>query len=122
MEDCVFCKIANGEIPTNVVYEDDKIIAFNDAEPTAPVHVLFIPKKHISNLNEITEEDSKLIAHIFYVISQNVEKLGLQNGYRVVSNCGEDGGQSVQHIHFHVLGGREMLWPAGWYYEEKDSL
>lgn len=114
MEDCIFCKIVKGEIPCEKVYEDDKVLSFKDINPGAPNHVLIIPKKHIGSLNEVTEEDSTLIAHIFLVAKEIVKKLGIDDtGYRIVSNCGEDGGQTVPHIHFHVLGGRSLQWPPG---------
>lgn len=114
MDDCLFCKIIKGDIPCTKVYEDDKVFCFKDIDPKAPVHVLVLPKKHISSLNEVTKEDSEIIAHIFMVIEKLVKELGISEaGYRVVSNCGEDGGQSVSHIHFHLLGGRSLEWPPG---------
>lgn len=114
MEECIFCKIVKGEIPATKVYEDDMVFSFRDISPAAPEHILIIPKKHISNLNEVTEEDSKIIAHIYIVAKEIVKNLGIdKNGYRVVTNCGEDGGQTVHHIHFHVLGGRTLKWPPG---------
>lgn len=111
--DCIFCKIANGEIPAKKAYEDEKVLAFYDLEPQAPVHILIIPKEHISSCAEITEENSAVIAHIFEVAAKLGKELGLDNGYRIVNNCGKDGGQTVHHIHFHFLGGREFGWPAG---------
>lgn len=114
MSDCIFCKIVCGEIPCSKVYEDDTVLCFNDINPEAPYHVIVIPKKHISNLNSITEEDSEILSHIFMVIKKVVKDLGIEEkGYRVITNCGEDGGQTVQHIHFHVLGGRSLTWPPG---------
>lgn len=113
MADCIFCMIANHEIPTNVAYEDEKIICFHDTDPQAPVHVLVIPKKHIASLNEVTEEDKELMGHIMCTIPKIAQELGLENGYRVVSNNGEDAFQTVKHIHFHVLGKRKMTWPPG---------
>lgn len=114
MDDCIFCKIIKGEIPSNKVYEDDKIISFKDLNPEAPVHVLIIPKKHISSLNEVNDEDAEIIAHIFKTVPKLVKELGIdEGGYRIVSNCGEDGGQSVPHVHFHLLGGRSLNWPPG---------
>ena len=110
---CIFCKIAAGEIPSNKVYEDDKVLAFYDLEPQAPVHFLVIPKEHISGANMITAENSAIIAHIFEVIAKTTAELGLDGGFRVVTNCGEDGGQTVGHLHFHVLGGRSLAWPPG---------
>jgi histidine triad (HIT) family protein len=114
MADCIFCKIANKDIPSEVVYEDEKVIAFKDLNPQAPIHVLVIPKKHISTLNDIEEEDSALIGHIYYTIKNLAKDMGIdEDGYRVVSNCGEFGGQTVFHIHFHLLGGRKFSWPPG---------
>ncbi len=111
--DCIFCKIAHNEIPSKKLYEDDEIVAFNDLEPQAPVHVLIIPKAHISSANEITSENSDIIGKIFMVAAKIAKEQGLDKGYRIVNNCGEDGGQTVQHLHFHLLGGRKMHWPAG---------
>ena len=111
--DCVFCKIVAGEIPSKKAYEDDVCLAFYDLEPQAPVHVLLIPKQHIGSISEITEANSAVVAHIFEVAGRLAKELGLENGYRVVSNCGEDGGQSVPQLHFHLLGGRAMGWPPG---------
>ena len=112
--DCLFCKIINKEIPSDIVYEDDDVLAFNDIEPKAPVHVLVIPKKHIASLNELTEADSALLMKIMLVIQKIAQDKNIaESGYRVVNNCGEQGGQTVVHLHFHLVGGREMLWPAG---------
>ena len=111
--DCVFCKIAAGEIPAKKAYEDDVCLAFYDLEPQAPVHVLLIPKQHIGSVSEITSENSAVVAHIFEVAGRLAKELGLEKGYRIVPNCGEDGGQSVPHLHFHLLGGRAMGWPPG---------
>lgn len=112
--DCIFCKIVNKEIPAQVVYEDDEVLAFNDLNPEAPVHVLIIPKKHIASFNELTEGDGSLISKMILVMQKIASEQGIsQTGYRIVSNCGEQGGQTVGHLHFHLLGGREMLWPAG---------
>ena len=108
MENCLFCKIINGEIPTNKVYEDDEILAFKDINPKAPVHILVIPKKHISSAKEIEEEDETLIGKMFTVINKIAKEFDLENGYRVVNNCGEDGGQEVMHLHFHLLGGKKL--------------
>ncbi len=105
--DCIFCKIANGEIPSNKVYEDDKIFAFHDLEPKAPVHVLIIPKQHICCADEITEENSSVVAHIFSKIPVIAKELGL-DGYRIVNNCKDNGGQTVFHLHFHLLGGTKL--------------
>lgn len=111
--DCVFCKIINGEIPSNKLYEDEQCLAFADASPQAPVHFLVIPKDHIASMEEIREEQGELIGHIFAVISRLAKEQGLTGGYRVVNNCLEDGGQTVPHLHFHVLGGRMLQWPPG---------
>ena len=111
--DCIFCKIAAGEIPSNKAYEDDKVLAFYDLEPQAPIHILIIPKEHISSCAEITKENSAVIAHIFEVAAKLGKELGLDNGYRIVNNCGADGGQTVHHLHFHFMGGRSFGWPAG---------
>lgn len=113
MSDCVFCKIGNHEIPTDVVYEDDKIMVFRDLEPKAPVHVLLIPKKHIASLDDVTEDDMELLGYILFKIHEIAAGLGLQNGYRVVSNNGEDAYQTIKHLHFHILGKRKMGWPPG---------
>ena len=106
MSNCLFCKIIAGDIPSNKVYEDDKILAFRDIAPQAPTHILVVPKAHIADVNGITAENSALIAHIFTVIPRIAEAEGLTGGYRVVSNCGADAGQTVAHLHFHILGGR----------------
>ncbi len=111
MKDCIFCKIAAGEIPSRKVYEDETVLAFHDLEPQAPVHVLVIPKAHIASAQEITPENSGVVAHIFEVIAKLSGELGLEKGFRVVNNCGPDGKQSVQHLHFHLLGGKQMGWP-----------
>lgn len=111
--ECVFCKIANNEIPSDKVYEDEEIVAFNDLEPQAPVHVLIIPKEHIQSADYITKENQNIIGKIFIVASEIAKKQGLNNGYRIVNNCGEEGGQTVKHLHFHLMGGRKMEWPAG---------
>ena len=111
--DCIFCKIANGEIPTTKVYEDDSVIAFNDLSPRAPVHVLIIPKQHIASAAELNASNSGVVAHIFEVAAKLGKDMGLENGYRIVNNCGVDGGQTVGHLHFHFMGGRQFGWPAG---------
>lgn len=108
MSDCVFCKIVNGEIPSRKVYEDDKIIAIYDLNPQAPVHVLFIPKEHICCADELDESNCGVVGHIFSKIPAVAKELGLVNGYRVVNNCGPEGCQSVMHIHFHLLGGKQL--------------
>ncbi len=111
--DCIFCKIAKGEIPCNKVYEDENVIAFHDLDPQAPTHVLIIPKTHIGSAMEITEENSGLIGRIYEAAAKIAGELGLEQGFRIVNNCGRDGGQTVFHIHFHLLGGRSMKWPPG---------
>lgn len=104
---CVFCEIINGNIPTNKVYEDDMILAFKDMNPVAPVHFLVVPKVHIENINGVTAENSEYVAHIFEKIPEIAASQGLKS-YRVISNCGEDAGQSVMHLHFHVIGGVKL--------------
>lgn len=112
MSDCLFCKIAAGEIPSNKVYEDDLVYAFYDIDPQAPTHFLVIPKVHIRSCGEITPENAAVVAHCFEVISQVAKELSITD-FRVVSNCGPQAGQSVPHLHFHVLAGRDMTWPPG---------
>ena len=112
--DCVFCKIVDGEIPSDTIYEDEHIIAFNDLDPQAPIHFLVIPKEHITSLAELDASNSKLISHIMISIAKIAKEQGLDS-YRVVTNIGEDGGQTVPHLHFHVLGGRSLNWPPGWF-------
>lgn len=111
--DCIFCKIANGEIPSEKVYEDERMLAFKDLDPQAPVHVLMIPKEHIVSADALCVENAGVVAHIFTKAKDVAASLGLTNGYRIVNNCGEDGGQTVKHLHFHLLGGRSMKWPPG---------
>ncbi len=113
MGDCIFCKIADKEIPANVVYEDDRMLCFHDLDPQAPVHVLMIPKKHIASMNDVTDEDLELMGYMMGKVKEIAGSLGLENGYRLVNNCGEDGLQTVQHLHFHLLGKRKMTWPPG---------
>ncbi|QOX62944.1 histidine triad nucleotide-binding protein [Anoxybacterium hadale] len=113
MADCIFCKIADKDIPSKTVYEDDEIIAFHDLEPQAPVHVLIIPKKHIASLDDLADDDGELIAHLMLKIKEIAKDLNLEKGYRLVNNCGEDGLQTVKHLHFHLLGKRKMTWPPG---------
>ena len=108
MSDCLFCKIIGGEIPSTKVYEDDLCYAFRDIAPMAPTHILVIPKTHIPSVDGITAENSAVVAHIFEVIPQIAKAEGLTNGYRVVSNCGADAGQTVPHLHFHILGGKQL--------------
>lgn len=109
MEDCIFCKIINREIPSDIVYEDDEVIAFKDIRPVTPVHILVIPKKHISMLTDLTEEDEALIGKIYTTINKIAKQEGFEKqGYRVIANCGKDSGQEVMHIHFHILGGKVL--------------
>lgn len=111
--DCLFCKIIAGEIPSSKVYEDDTVLVFKDIAPTAPVHLIAIPKEHIASAAQINTQNSAVVAHIFEVIANLADELGLDGGFRVVTNCGESAGQSVMHLHFHLLSGRDFGWPAG---------
>ena len=114
MGECIFCKIAAGEIPAVKIYEDDSVLAFKDIDAQAPVHFLLIPKKHIGSILKLTKEDSSLVVHLMELIKKVAEENGLnQDGFRIVVNTGENGGQTVPHLHFHILGGREMAWPPG---------
>ena len=113
MADCIFCKIAAGEIPSTKVYEDDLCLAFRDLNPQAPTHILVIPKDHIASADEINESNEAVVGHIFSVIAKVAKDEGLDQGYRVVSNIGEQGQQTVPHLHFHIIGGRDMTWPPG---------
>ena len=106
--DCLFCKIVSGDIPSTKVYEDDLILAFRDIAPQAPTHILVIPKAHMADVNAVNAENSAVVAHIFTVIPKIAAAEGLENGYRVVSNCGADAGQTVHHLHFHILGGKQL--------------
>ena len=106
MENCLFCKIVKGDIPSTKVYEDEKVLAFRDIAPMAPTHILVIPKAHIGSVAEVNAENAAVVAHIFTVIPEIARAEGLENGYRVVSNCGPDAGQTVHHLHFHILGGK----------------
>ena len=108
MADCLFCKIIAGDIPSSKVYEDDLVLAFRDIAPQAPTHVLVVPKAHIADCNGVTAENSAVVAHIFEVIPKIAQAEGLTGGYRVVSNCGPDAGQTVPHLHFHILGGKPL--------------
>lgn len=110
--DCLFCAIAEGSIPSNKVYEDEQVYAFYDISPQAPVHFLVIPRAHIESAAAVTPENSAIVAHCFEVIAQVTKQLGITD-FRVVSNCGDQAGQSVKHLHFHVLAGRDMSWPPG---------
>ncbi len=112
MNDCIFCKIAAKQIPSKSVYEDDLVYAFYDLEPQAPIHFLVIPKQHVASALQVTEAENNLVGHCYAVIAQVAKQLGFDN-YRVVTNCGEQAGQTVFHLHFHVLAGRDMTWPPG---------
>lgn len=114
MEDCLFCKIIAGEIPSTKVYEDSLVYAFEDIAPQAPIHIIIIPKVHISSANELNDENAAVVGHIFAVAAQIAQEKGFaEDGYRIVNNCGEHGGQTVQHLHFHLLAGRNLGWPPG---------
>ena len=114
MSDCLFCKIANGEIPTEFLYEDDKVAAFKDISPAAPVHILIVPKAHITSALDLNDENADVVAHIYKVAGKLAREMGFaDNGFRAVNNCGKDGGQTVGHIQFHVLAGRYLEWPPG---------
>ena len=113
MKDCLFCKIVAGEIPSTKIYEDEFVYAFADIDPKAPFHAIIIPKEHISSADEINADNSFLIGKVFEAVAKISKQENLENGYRVVNNCGEDGGQTVKHIHFHVMSGRKFTWPAG---------
>lgn len=109
MEDCIFCKIIKGEIPSTKVYEDDKVLAFKDINPAAPIHVLVIPKKHIENVLEINEENKEITSDIFLAINKIAKQFGIdKDGFRIINNCGKDAGQEVMHLHFHILAGGKM--------------
>lgn len=108
VENCIFCRIVNHEIPAKIIYEDDQVVAFHDISPKAPVHVLIIPKKHIPTLAHLQEEDLPLIAHIHKVVLQLQQELGLQDGFRLIANCDKGGGQEVFHLHYHMLGGGKI--------------
>ncbi len=109
MDDCLFCKIIKKEIPSKVVYEDDTVLAFRDINPVAPVHILVIPKKHIGSLVELTNEDEAIVGKIYTIINKIAKQEGIaEKGFRVIVNCGEDGGQEVKHLHFHLLGGKKL--------------
>lgn len=111
---CIFCKIINGEIPSQKVYEDDRILAFKDINPAAPIHIVIVPKEHISSANEINDSNKDVVGHIFEIAAVLAKENGIdKRGYRIVNNCGEEGGQSVNHLHFHLIGGRNLQWPPG---------
>ena len=112
--DCLFCSIIKGEIPSTKIYEDDLVYVFADIAPQAPVHMVMVPKAHIASANELTEENAAVVGHIFAVAAKLAKEQGFaENGYRIVNNCGADGGQTVGHLHFHLLAGRNLGWPPG---------
>ncbi len=111
--DCIFCKIAAGELGTEFLYEDEQVVAFRDINPVSPVHILVIPKMHFASVNDLTDKDNLLVGHIFQVIKKLAQAENLDKGYRIVNNCGREGGQIVDHLHFHLLGGRNLQWPPG---------
>lgn len=111
--DCIFCKIVSGEIPSKKVYEDEDVLAFYDLSPQAPTHILVIPKKHIISAADIDENNSEVVAKIFEVIAKLSKEFNFSDGFRVVSNCGDSAGQTVKHLHFHLLSGRDFGWPPG---------
>ena len=114
MEDCLFCKIVAGQIPAKIVYQDPDVVAFTDINPQAPQHVLFVPRRHIASMTDITQEDGPLLASIFMAATRIARELGIaESGFRFVTNVGPDAGQSVFHLHFHLLGGRRLAWPPG---------
>jgi len=114
MTDCLFCKIRDGEIPTDIVFEDDDVLAFNDVNPQAPVHILIIPKQHISTINDLEEDDERIMGKLFSTAKNLANKKGVSDdGYRLVTNCNAGAGQTVFHIHMHLLAGRAMTWPPG---------
>lgn len=114
MENCLFCKIVAGQIPGDIVYSDEDVVAFKDINPRAPVHILIIPRRHIPSITDVTPEDGPLLGILFSVAARLAHKLGVdEGGYRVVSNVGRDAGQTVFHLHFHLLGGRKFAWPPG---------
>ena len=113
MENCLFCKIVQGQIPSDIVYQDEDVVAFKDINPQAPHHILIIPTHHIASMAELMPEDGAMLTHIFMVAKQLAHKLNLEEGYRFVTNVGPHAGQSVFHLHFHLLGGRQFGWPPG---------
>jgi histidine triad (HIT) family protein len=111
---CLFCKIIDQELPAKIIYEDEKVVAFNDINPQAPVHILIIPRKHIATTNDLQNSDWELIGHMYMVAQKLASQLNIaESGYRIVTNCNADGGQAVYHLHLHLLGGRSLEWPPG---------
>ena len=113
MTNCIFCKIINGEIKSDIIFENDKIIAFKDLNPQAPIHILIVPKKHIPRIENLKKEDNLLMGELVFAAKQIADKLNVKNGYRLVFNNGSNAGQGVEHIHLHLLAGRKFTWPAG---------
>ncbi|MCG5509383.1 histidine triad nucleotide-binding protein [Ectothiorhodospira lacustris] len=114
MTDCIFCKIADGKIPADIVYQDDRVVAFRDLNPQAPLHVLVIPRQHFDTIADMAQADMALVGHMQWVGLEVARQAGVvEDGFRTVINCNADGGQSVYHLHMHVLGGRQMAWPPG---------
>jgi histidine triad (HIT) family protein len=113
MENCLFCKIVAGQIPSSVVYENEDVIAFRDIDPKAPQHILIVPRRHIPSMADLNPEDAQLLTHIFMAAKHVAHESGLEQGYRFLTNTGPDSGQTVPHLHFHLLGGRKLGWPPG---------
>jgi len=114
MTECIFCKIINGEIPAKIIHQDEKVIAFDDLNPQAPIHKLIVPRQHIATLNDVNPKDKEIMGHMLYIAKQLADELNIaEQGYRTLINCNADGGQVVFHIHLHLLGGRPMHWPPG---------
>lgn len=113
MENCLFCKIAAGDLPSSIVYQDEHVVAFRDINPAAPQHILIVPRHHLSSMEDLTSEDAQLLGRIFMTAKQIADESGLEEGYRFLTNVGPDAGQSVLHLHFHLLGGRKLGWPPG---------
>ena len=114
MENCLFCKIASGEIPSNIIYQDENVVAFVDINPQAPKHILLIPRKHIASMTDLTLDDGRILAQLFITAQKLAHEMSIdESGYRLVSNVGPDAGQMVYHLHFHMLGGRKFGWPPG---------
>jgi histidine triad (HIT) family protein len=114
MDDCLFCKIIKKKIPAKIAYEDDKVLAFHDISPQAPVHILIIPKKHIASINDLAEQDSEIMGYLHLIAKKLAKELKIEkSGFRLVINNGADAGQAVSHIHLHILGGRKLQWPPG---------
>jgi histidine triad (HIT) family protein len=114
MAECIFCNIINGSLPADIVYEDARVVAFRDVQPQAPVHLLLVPRLHLETIGDLMKKDPALAGHLLTVATNLAGKLGIdESGFRIVANCRDDGGQTVYHVHFHLLGGRRMTWPPG---------